>query len=163
MKQAIFLLLSLAVRFASAQSIPDNAFNWLKMNNCLNISESGSEQVYSKVEKEPTILQYNQAGFQAFVNQLIEEMGLSPTVIGVIKLKLLFPLNGNLCLLEVGCKNISLNADQMAVLLRGLNSIGSIEYGQQQGVNKNCQGILYLTVEGGKLKKLRNVNFGFRE
>jgi|GEM_PF-3647075 len=163
MKQAIFLLLTLAVRFANAQSIADNAFTWLKMDNCLNISESGSEQVYSKVEKEPKILQYNQAGFQTFVSQLIEQMGLSSTDNGLIKLKLLFPLNGNLCLLEVGCKNISLNADQIAVLLRGLSSIGSIEYGQQRGVNKNCQGILYLTVEGGKLRKLRNVNFGFRE
>ena len=156
----ILFLLLISVQNLWSQSISNTEFIWEKTNMCL--SKSNGVEIFLKVETDPILSEFTLQEFKDFMKNLIEELKLEIDVSGFLKLKLLFVKNESLCLNEIGHKEIRLDTTQKEKLSNALNTIKKINYGKQRNKIVNCQGILYIDIKEGKMKDIRNVNFGLR-
>ena len=160
-----FLLSVMTISFLTCfntygQSILNSEFQWIEYQDCLP-HELSSIEVFAKVEQDPILTQFDESRFEQFIQKSLSSLNLTSNQNGVLKLKLLFANNQNLCIKAIGAKNLSLSENQAVEFSKSLNSIDKFERGRQKDLPVNCQGILYLFVENGKLRKLRNVNFQF--
>lgn len=153
------LLLLLFVTQLSGQSAPDSEFAWIETKDCT--TGEVCKEIFVKVEKDPVITQYSKNQFEQFVRQTITALKLGKEQSGTLKLKLLFPLTGNLCLSKIGSKELILNEEQEALLGSKFNSINQFQQGTQRSKIVNCQSILYIDIIEGKLVGFKNVNFVF--
>jgi len=142
---------------SSAQSISDSEFQWKKNLSCL--PEGTSTEIFVKVEQEPVLKQFNTPQFENFIYHIIDKFDLKENQSGILKLKLLFARNQNICVKEIGTKSLVLSEIQMDELSKALNSINQFEPGKQRNITVNCLGILYINILKGKVDKIKNVNF----
>lgn len=165
MKKKICILIItiaiLSVNQISAQSISDNEFSWIQTKAC--IPKGVCLETFLKVEENPSISTYSKSEFGVFVERMIKELNLKTNQGGTLKLKLLFPIDKNLCLKEIGSKGIELSFDQREQMISAFNSINGIKYGRQRAKIVNCQAILYIDIIEGKLFGFKNVNFDFEQ
>lgn len=160
MRQISLILLLLAATGLKAQSIPDKEFSWEEAAACV-AKEQASKYLFLKVETDPVLTEYCKSQFEELLKKLVEELQFGADHNGVVKLKLLFRLNENVCLKALGAKGLVLSPAQKDQLYSVFNGIDQIEYGRQKNQAVNCQGILYMVISAGKLESFRNVNFGF--
>ena len=160
MKSLLILKICLLTCFASiGQTISDYEFEWKKNNDCL--SEERSIEIFKKVEQDPIITEFNKQQFKNFIQESIQNLNLPKNQNGVLKLKLLFEINQNLCIKEIGVKELDLSQGQIDQFFKTLSSIDQFKAGKQRGIEVNCLGILYINIRNGKVDKFRIVNFQF--
>ncbi len=150
----LFLLIS---KISKTQSILDKEFQWINYEDCLALDTKC--EVFVKVQKDPVLVGYTSSEFNDFCNDLIESLKLGAEQNGVLKLKILFTIDKELCLKDLGLLELNLSKEQRIILADGLNPIKRYECGQQRNHKVNCIGILYLTIKEGKFEQYRNVNF----
>lgn len=151
-------LLLCILQNANAKTISGSQFKWTSFDDCQQLVSPNER--YLKVEEDPVLLEFSEAGFVGFLNKSIAELHIAEDINGIIKLKILFPLNAPLCVLELGEKDLALTDVQIEVLRQKIRTIKAISNGRQRGEEKNCQGILYIELQKGSFLKMRNVNFG---
>ncbi len=144
-----------------SQSILDNEFQWEENETCQVSESSGS--VYKKVEIDPKLDTYSEEEFRLFVENLAKDLNFQTQQSGIIKLKLLFLLNQQICVKKIGAKDIELSKSQKELIVNRFKNIKNFLPGIQRNQIKDCQGIIYLTVENSKILKFRNVNFKFKD
>ena len=151
------IIVLLTFTTAKAQTLPDSQFQWFKNSNCY--PKENNTEIFLKVEQDPVITQFNINDFDSLISKTIQNLKLNEDQSGMIKLKLLFAKNQNLCVIQIGTKTIELSELQLNEITKTLNSINQFNNGKQRDIEVNCQGILYINIINGKVTKTRNVNF----
>lgn len=152
-----FVLFQLTYLGSKAQTISDSEFQWFKNNKC--VPQGICLEIFLKVEQDPVITQFSRQDFDNLITKTIQELNLTHEQSGIVKLKLLFAKNQNLCITYVGTKFIELNEFQINELISTLNSINQFVNGKQKNIEVNCQGLLYIKISKGKVAETRNFNF----
>jgi len=140
-----------------AQTISDSKFHWIKNESCL--PQGVCLEIFVKVEQDPILTQFSKKDFDNLIRKTIQSLNLTEEQSGIMKLKLLFAKNQNMCITQIGTKSLELNELQINEITSTFNSINRFENGKQRNSEVNCQGILYINITKGQLDKTRNVNF----
>ena len=155
------VLLIFCNSYLVSQSIPDHEFEWSTALNCLPDTEC--LEIFLKAETDPKIRLITEDEFRNLISEAIAASQFPRAASGYIKIKLLFLIGKSVCINKIGVKGMSIEPHQINALSHLFRTLHKIEYEIHQGLQRNCQGLVYLTVRDGRLEDIRTINFGFRE
>lgn len=130
------------------------------MNECFNKIQNN--KVYAVVDVNPVITAYNEEAFLNYLNRIIDDLVLDPNFTSIVKIRIFFPLEGDICVLQVGTKGDKLDATQLAIINNRISRLGTYKFGRQGPSNVNCKGILYISIIDGKITDVNAINFETR-
>jgi hypothetical protein len=100
--------------------------------------------------------------FLTQMSTAVEQLELGNGNSGTIKLKFWFLTDSSSCLKAVGFHGLTLNDSESAfALLHQMPNLNICTPGQQKHQAQNCEGIVFLSIEHGKIEKSRIANFSF--
>ena len=142
---------------SQAQFTSDKEYTWATYSACLG---PVVEEIFVVVETPPVLLM-SQHDFEKAMERVIQQLALPSDLTCQLKLKILFMRNDGLCLYKLGQSAPVLSDQQIEVLQNMISDLGDMEPGKQRNVDKHCQGIVYLEIRKGAVKKLLTRNFNF--
>ena len=132
---------------------------WEETKECK--SEGICREIFLKVGTDPILFQVDSLHFTDLMTKVVIKMNFNSDQNEIIKLKIFFFIDGVTCINEIGTKDILLDYSQKELINLSMRSMTNVKYGKQRNNIVSTQGILYLKIMHGKLKCIRNINFGF--
>lgn len=159
MKLFLTIFLFIGSFCLKAQPILDSQFNWHKNKNC--ITHLTENDWYIKVEEDPELIEFTKNDFWSLLSNLSDNLKINTDYSGHLKLKIYFPLEGNICLGEIGENQNALSQKQLDIWYRNLAGLSNFNCGKQRGRMQNCIGLIFIKIEKGIITEFLNFNFGF--
>ena len=156
-----FILLVACYPILLPQSLPYSECTWFRTNEC--IPQGVCFDRYLKAEKDPALADLDKTHFENMVRAVVKRMNLAQNVNGFLKLKIIFSIDGSLCLYKLGTHQIELDSQKISLWTNLINSSGQVLPGRQKDLIVNCEGILYIAIVEGIMEFYRNFNFRFKD
>lgn len=143
-----------------AQPIHDHEFQIVTFDACL--PPESKVPTFAKVEIDPIIHSINESEFVRQLRLATDQLNLRVGSSGTLKLKFWFPIEKNACLRAIGFNGLEINTTRAAAILAtNMPVINSHSPGQQRQQPQHCVGLVFLTIDNGKIGNIRIANFGF--
>lgn len=158
----ILLIITLPMVASStifAQSLDLSKYVW-NINAACDYNSIGSE-VYQVVEEPPKLTNFPSKRFRGLLSVLSDSLAMSTNVTGKICIELEFFVNHPICVRRIGTDGLEFNEDQFSLIMKKLEDFAVFNPGVQSGVERNCRGLLWLSVDRGYFETFESMNFRF--
>lgn len=96
-------------------SIPDSKFTWTENELCL--PKENCTEIFLKAQQDPLMHGLDSTVFNTFLINMVSDLNIYNQTNTILKLKILFPENGKLCVVKIGSKGLALSEENLARII----------------------------------------------
>ena len=164
MKQLIFYILTSIPLISISQIqldkhfqyMSDDQFRWQTYRSCLPPGQCFG--LIQGIDELPVVTNVDAIMFRQFLATVVQKLSLPAKTSGMLKLRIIFFANDQMCLEKTGQFDLLLDNDQLTTLYHQLKILVPIS-GKYKGKPVSTEGILYISIESGIIKDFLIRNF----